>query len=121
MSTQQKHLHKLKRLKYKSGNVSFFCILDCSYKISQALALGKQTICWRCGKPFTMTEYSLRLAKPHCEACHKPKGVSDKLDDILNKSDDSKNYISKNEMELSLSERLSLTIHQAQKQEEDEI
>lgn len=24
-----------------------------------------------------MTEYSIRLAKPHCDACHRPKNASD--------------------------------------------
>jgi hypothetical protein len=70
----QKHIHKFKRLKYKSGNVTFFCTLpDCSQKINPALALGKRSLCWRCGDEFIMNEYSLRLAKPHCENCHKPK------------------------------------------------
>lgn len=72
---KQKHIHKFKRLKYKSGNMIFFCALpDCSVKLNPALALGKRSICWRCGESFVMTEYSLRLAKPHCEKCHKPKG-----------------------------------------------
>lgn len=73
MKEPEKHIHKLKRLVHKSGNVVFFCVLDCSYKISSALALGKSCICWRCGEKFLMNEYSLRLAKPHCENCHKPK------------------------------------------------
>jgi hypothetical protein len=72
--TTEKHVHKFKRLKYKTGSTIFFCTLpDCSVKLNPALALGKRSICWRCGEPFVMTEYSLRLAKPHCENCHKPK------------------------------------------------
>ena len=71
---KEKHIHKLKRLKYKSGSVIFFCSLpDCSFKINISLALGKRSICWRCGDTFIMTEYALRLAKPHCEKCHHPK------------------------------------------------
>lgn len=71
----EKHVHKLKRIKYKSGNVSLFCVMpDCSFKINPALALGKRSLCWRCGNEFLLTEYSLRLAKPHCESCHRPKG-----------------------------------------------
>lgn len=73
----EKHIHKLKRHTYKSGNQIYFCVLDCGYKISPALAVGKKSICNRCGLEFTMTEYSVRLAKPHCEACHKPKNGSD--------------------------------------------
>lgn len=70
----QKHTHKLRRHTYKTGNAVYFCALpDCSYKIHTALALGKRSVCWRCGEDFIMNEYAIRLAKPHCEKCHKPK------------------------------------------------
>jgi len=69
------HTHKLKRHRYKTGNEVFFCCIeDCSLKLALALALGKRSICWRCGEPFIMSEYSIRLAKPHCDSCHLPKG-----------------------------------------------
>lgn len=72
-ATLGKHIHKLKRVKYKTGNTVFFCTLDCPFKVSSSLVLGKKTICWRCGESFSMNEYSLRLVKPHCESCHKSK------------------------------------------------
>ena len=107
--TKSQHIHKFKRLRYKSGNEIFFCTLpDCSQKINPALALGKRSLCWRCGEPFIMNEYSLRLAKPHCENCHKPKEVKETLDEII-------------PSEPSLADRLQQTIQQAQKQEEDEL
>ena len=75
------HTHKLKRLKYKSGNTIFFCCLpDCTFKTNIALALGKRSLCWRCGQEFILSEYSLRLAKPHCENCHQPKNLVDQVD-----------------------------------------
>lgn len=71
----EKHTCKFKLIKYKSGNRLFFCTLpDCNKKINPALALGKRCICWRCGNEFFLSEYSLRLVKPHCENCHKSKG-----------------------------------------------
>lgn len=74
MTTKPKHVHKFKRHKFKTGGFTFFCALpDCSKKLAPALALGKESICWRCGNPFIMTDYALRLVKPHCEDCHKPK------------------------------------------------
>lgn len=104
MEKKLSHIHKFKRLRYKSGNIIFFCALpDCSQKINIALALGKRSLCWRCGNEFLITEYSLRLAKPHCESCHKPKKVAD-----IPTFDS-----------LSLSDRLSQTIQQAQEQEEE--
>lgn len=65
-----KHLHKLKRHYYSNGTAVYFCTLDCDYKISPPLAIGKHTQCWRCGKEFAMNQYSITLAKPHCEECH---------------------------------------------------
>lgn len=110
MITKKKdHIHKFKRLKYKSGNQIFFCALpDCNAKMSTSLALGKRSLCWRCNEPFIMNEYSLRLAKPHCENCHKPKNDLPKLNEIISP------------IELSLADRLSQTIKQAQI-DEDEI
>jgi len=111
----EKHVHKLKRLKYKSGNSIFFCVLpDCSYKTNVSLALGKRSICWRCGESFIMSEYSLRLAKPHCDSCHRLK--VEKAEDIV-----------KQELEnpifhhLTLAERLQQTIQQAKKEAEEDI
>lgn len=74
MPKVEKHIHKLKRLKFKSGNAMYFCILpDCMFKINCQLALGKRSLCHRCEEPFIMNEYTIRLAKPHCDRCHKPK------------------------------------------------
>lgn len=70
----QSHTHKLKRHTYKStGSKVFFCVLDCGFKVDQGLALGKKTICWRCGKETVMNEYSIRLARPTCPDCKKSK------------------------------------------------
>lgn len=79
MSTE-KHVHKLKKHTFKSGNSVYHCVSDCPFKVSVGLALGKRVVCWRCGKIFPMNEYSLRLVKPHCDACKKPK---DKLADEI--------------------------------------
>lgn len=68
-----KHVHKLRRHKYKTGSIIYFCVLDCNFKISPALAIGKTSICWICDLPFSMNDYSIRLARPHCPNCHKPK------------------------------------------------
>jgi hypothetical protein len=125
---KEKHTHKMKRLKYKSGNTIFFCALpDCSFKTNVALALGKKSICWRCGNTFIMSEYSLRLAKPHCDNCHKPKGMTteDFKETIANIQT---SEISENFNSLSLSERLNRiiqptrpTIVEKTEEAEDEI
>lgn len=68
-----------------------------------------------------MSEYSLRLAKPHCEACHKPKNLVDvKLDEIIVYKDDI-SYKHPIQEPPTLAERLQQTIQQAKIQDEDEI
>jgi hypothetical protein len=131
MVKKEQHIHKYKRLRYKSGNEIFFCALpDCNQKINPALALGKRSLCWRCGEAFIMNEYALRLAKPHCEACHKPKTQADGFveDDL---EEQIRIRVEEHGMEhpdkiLTLAERLQQTLHavktaEPQKEEEDEI
>lgn len=120
MSKAPTHICKFKRLKYKTGNTIFFCTLpDCNKKISIALALGKKCICWRCDTPFIMNEYSLRLAKPHCDDCHKPKKIDISFDEIHSTGLEIPE--GKQVLGLSLAERLSQTIKQTQQESEDEI
>lgn len=76
------HVHKFQRHTYKTGSAIYFCVLDCNFKIATPLAIGKKSICWRCGNTFVMGEYSTRLAKPHCNACHKVKGVNQFTEEI---------------------------------------
>jgi hypothetical protein len=64
-----KHVHKLKKHSYKTGMTIFFCTLDCSYKIEAALAVGNKALCNICEEPFTLTELSVRLKRPHCLNC----------------------------------------------------
>lgn len=81
---KQKHIHKVKRLNLSTGNKIYFCVLpDCPWKIKVALSLGKQVICWRCGEPFYLNEYSIRLAKPHCEGCHQSKNSALEYDSSI--------------------------------------
>lgn len=71
MSKVRDHTHTLKRTTYASGTKVYFCIDDCSYKIEVAFALGKIVCCPNCGNDFKMNEYSVKLAKPHCNNCGK--------------------------------------------------
>jgi len=74
MPKQSSHTHILRRHKYPSGNSVYFCTLpDCHYKIDVPLALGKRSICNICGDEFILSEYSIKLAKPHCDKCGKVK------------------------------------------------
>lgn len=74
-TNKEKHIHKLMGSRYKTGQKFFFCTgEDCTFKINKDTAIGKRTICWRCGNPFTLTVYSLTLVKPHCTNCHIAKG-----------------------------------------------
>lgn len=118
-ATIQKHIHKLKRIKFKSGNASFFCTLpDCTFKVNPALALGKRSECWRCGEEFLLNEYSIRLAKPHCEKCHHPK-KSDLAPSITVATDEVQREVPVRSEFSSLADRLTSVIHDAQSGDED--
>jgi hypothetical protein len=68
------HTHKLKKHRYPSGNSIFFCTLpDCHFKIDAPLAVGKRSLCNICDDEFIMTEYTIKLIRPHCEKCGKVK------------------------------------------------
>ena len=69
------HIHRLKKHKYpRTGNTVYFCTLpDCHYKIDSALALGKRSECNICGNEFIMSEYTIKLVRPHCVDCGKVK------------------------------------------------
>ena len=72
--TKLEHIHRFKRVKFKTGSAIFFCVQpDCNKRINPVLTLGKKSLCWRCNQPFILDEYSIRLAKPHCNDCHKPR------------------------------------------------
>ena len=65
-----KHIHKLKRHKYANGENIYFCqTARCPFRCEVHLALGKLSLCHRCGKPFEMNEASIRLDRPHCDGC----------------------------------------------------
>jgi hypothetical protein len=118
---KEKHIHKLKRVTYKSGNSIFFCTLpDCPYKSKTELVLGKRSICWRCNEPFIMNDYSLRLAKPHCENCHKPKNIDDIKDPIKDDVIDNDMKLEPKVPELSLAAKLHQTIQDAKQKEKEE-
>lgn len=68
-----KHYHKFKRHKYKNGTLVYFCTMNCDYKIEVGVSLGKECLCNICGNPFTMDEYTVKLAKPHCRNCGKTR------------------------------------------------
>lgn len=81
-----KHIHKLKKHKFKNGEPVFHCVLpDCYFRIPCPLALGKQVLCNICDEPFLLNESNIRLARPHCANCGK-KAV---------KIDGKKHFISK--------------------------
>jgi len=79
-----KHIHKLKRHKYSNGEEVYFCMLPrCRFKVITAMALGEESICHRCDKPFIMNEITIRLSKPHCSLCTVRKGNKEDITPIL--------------------------------------
>lgn len=71
------HTHKLRRGQYKTGTTYFKCV-DCSFQVVSGQAVGRESLCWRCHKPFRMTKNDTKWAKPVCIDCR--NGPSKKID-----------------------------------------
>lgn len=70
MPKKDNHIHKYKRITYKSGHQIYRCTLvGCSHFINAQLIPGRFCICWRCGVVFVLKNIS--LVKPHCDQCVK--------------------------------------------------
>ena len=74
-----KHVHRYIRRDISQTPKKKYIVLACSlphrnHYINPKLAVGKLSICWRCGEEFIITPDLLRLAKPHCKDCTKTKG-----------------------------------------------
>lgn len=65
------HIHKYKRAELgNNGYVIYRCMLpNCSHYLAQHLAVGRSSICWKCGDEFTMTMTSVKRSKPKCLEC----------------------------------------------------
>ena len=79
--------HKYIRVKVgKNKRVFVKCdIPGCPHYLKhEVLALGRMSICNRCGDEMILTKLNMQLAKPHCDACTKSKkeGVS-KIAELL--------------------------------------
>ncbi len=79
MAKKYNHIHKLQLHKYKNGTSTYFCVLNCSFKIDPALTLGKEVICHKCGNIFEMNAYSMKLKYPHCDKCHTKRNKESKI------------------------------------------
>lgn len=77
------HAHKLMRHKYKNGSLTYFCVRNCTFKIEPKLSVGLRVTCWRCGNEFSMNMYSIRRAKPCCDACVIPRNAEEKKEELF--------------------------------------
>lgn len=80
-------LHKYQKVKFGlNGHEIFKCILGCKHYLPAInLLLGRESECWRCGKPFVAIVTTITLKKPHCEDCTKGREVMENKDihDVL--------------------------------------
>ena len=69
-----KHIHKYVRVKTFSNSTKIFfkCALPgCVHKVEKPFAIGRFSICNRCGETFILDTHALDLSKPHCDKCTK--------------------------------------------------
>jgi len=90
MAKKEKHYHLLKRHRYGNGEEVYFCTLNCTFKVSVKLALGKIVLCNSCQIPFEMNAKSIRLARPKCNSCSdtSPKALRSKKEKGIISVDD---------------------------------
>ncbi len=78
--------HKYVRIKMGKFKKPWFkcSIAGCSHHIRPELAIGRMSICNRCGEEMVLTKLNMQLAKPHCDDCtvRKDKKV-DKIKELL--------------------------------------
>lgn len=74
-----RHIHKYKRIRFKSGHTIFRCMLPgCSHFIREELLQGREAICWKCKKAFIILTIELKF--PHCENCYRGRKKEVKFD-----------------------------------------
>ena len=81
-----KHVHKYKRLKIgkKKDFVIFRCFIPgCTHYISEDHIINRDSICWACAKPFTIT-YKLIKVKPICQDCKDERSEESRAKPIEN-------------------------------------
>lgn len=80
------HIHQYKRIKIgkKKDYVVYRCMRSgCSHYIAAAFIEGKQSVCWSCDSPFTITHKLLRI-KPLCEDCKEMRKKGQRAQPIEN-------------------------------------
>lgn len=67
----EKHTHQYVRIKIgKNKRIEFKCSVDgCVHHIRPELAIGRNSICYRCGNTFVLDKANMQLARPHCDVC----------------------------------------------------
>jgi hypothetical protein len=81
-------IHKYKKELLGHDWAVFRCVLpDCPHYVPLRLAIGRISLCWRCGAGFVMTGKHTKLTKPHCDECTK-RNPNDNRPDVTVTEDD---------------------------------
>lgn len=73
-------VHKYRRVKMgKDGSYIVYACAHCTHYLARKLAVGKRSICWKCGQVFEMNSDSITVAKPKCFMCRKGRDLMPKL------------------------------------------
>jgi hypothetical protein len=86
-----KHVHLYEKVKWgKEGTVIWKCqVLNCTHYLHVEFILGRTSICYKCGLPFTMTPPKLLRKKPKCDKCQQLSGQGPKrIDKVVAKKDE---------------------------------
>ena len=65
------HTHKYIRIKTDKKALMKCAIPGCRHFIARMLAVGRESLCWKCGEVFFLTMENTTLKKPCCETCRR--------------------------------------------------
>lgn len=67
-----KHIHSYTRVKGKFSSIWKCADGDCNHFVYQAqdyIVKGRNSICWECGRIFSLTELAMQEDNPRCDTC----------------------------------------------------
>lgn len=65
------HIHKYTRVKTEKSTLMKCAIPGCKHFLARLLAVGRESLCWRCGEAFFLTMENTTLKKPCCDNCRR--------------------------------------------------
>ncbi|HEY4698981.1 MAG TPA: hypothetical protein VIH27_01220 [Nitrososphaerales archaeon] len=84
-----KHIHRYVRIKIgRNQRIEYKCsIPGCTHHVREELAIGRESLCYRCGNVFFLDKENMKLTRPRCINCKQSSNqtIIDKLAELVGK------------------------------------